>query len=143
MQKTVENEKSLVSITLTRLFALVRSPGLEPGRLPIRPSNVRVCLFRHDRTKRRKTDGSIILAHHAALCKRECGKNSICLLPENLAGAAHPVDDRHMEGAVSLTAAAFDAIAGVGAQRAVVPGRCRRRLAAAKQIGRASCRERV
>ena len=28
---------------------LVRSMGLEPIRSPIRPSNVRVCLFRHDR----------------------------------------------------------------------------------------------
>ena len=28
---------------------LVRSGGLEPPWLPIRPSNVRVCLFRHDR----------------------------------------------------------------------------------------------
>ena len=30
-------------------FLLVRSMGLEPIRSPIRPSNVRVCLFRHDR----------------------------------------------------------------------------------------------
>ena len=28
---------------------LVRSTGLEPVRSPTRPSNVRVCLFRHDR----------------------------------------------------------------------------------------------
>ena len=28
---------------------VVRLPGLEPGWLPIRPSNVRVCLFRHNR----------------------------------------------------------------------------------------------
>ena len=30
-------------------FFLVRSTGLEPVRLPTRPSNVRVCLFRQDR----------------------------------------------------------------------------------------------
>ena len=30
-------------------FCLVRSMGLEPIRSPIRPSNVRVCRFRHDR----------------------------------------------------------------------------------------------
>ena len=29
--------------------AMVRSTGLEPVRSPTRPSNVRVCLFRHDR----------------------------------------------------------------------------------------------
>ncbi len=28
---------------------MVRLPGLEPGWSPIRPSNVRVCLFRHNR----------------------------------------------------------------------------------------------
>ena len=28
---------------------VVRSTGLEPVRSPTRPSNVRVCLFRHDR----------------------------------------------------------------------------------------------
>ena len=37
----------------TRLFVvslfLVRSTGLEPVWLPTRPSNVRVCLFRHPR----------------------------------------------------------------------------------------------
>ena len=31
------------------MLAMVRSMGLEPIRSPIRPSNVRVCLFRHDR----------------------------------------------------------------------------------------------
>lgn len=30
-------------------LVVVRSMGLEPIRSPIRPSNVRVCLFRHDR----------------------------------------------------------------------------------------------
>ena len=30
---------------------MVRSPGLEPGRSPMRPSNARVCRFRHDRKK--------------------------------------------------------------------------------------------
>ena len=30
-------------------IGLVRSPGLEPGCLRIRPSNVRVCQFHHDR----------------------------------------------------------------------------------------------
>ena len=30
-------------------LVLVRSTGLEPVWLPTRPSNVRVCLFRHDR----------------------------------------------------------------------------------------------
>ena len=30
-------------------FCSVRSTGLEPVRSPTRPSNVRVCLFRHDR----------------------------------------------------------------------------------------------
>ena len=33
----------------SQAFSLVRSMGLEPIRLPIRPSNVRVCQFRHDR----------------------------------------------------------------------------------------------
>ena len=28
---------------------MVRLAGLEPARLPTRPSNVRVCLFRHSR----------------------------------------------------------------------------------------------
>ena len=32
------------------LRSLVRPMGLEPIRSPIRPSNVRVCLFRHGRT---------------------------------------------------------------------------------------------
>ena len=32
-----------------QVIFLVRSMGLEPIRSPIRPSNVRVCLFRHDR----------------------------------------------------------------------------------------------
>ena len=31
------------------VVSLVRSTGLEPVRSPTRPSNVRVCLFRHDR----------------------------------------------------------------------------------------------
>ena len=31
-------------------FSLVRPMGLEPIRLPTRPSNVRVCQFRHGRT---------------------------------------------------------------------------------------------
>lgn len=35
--------------TALYVYILVRSPGLEPGWLPIRPSNVRVCRFRHDR----------------------------------------------------------------------------------------------
>lgn len=34
---------------LALALKLVRSMGLEPIRSPIRPSNVRVCLFRHDR----------------------------------------------------------------------------------------------
>ena len=42
----VENEKKTIVISS---FLLVRSMGLEPIRSPIRPSNVRVCLFRHDR----------------------------------------------------------------------------------------------
>ena len=41
-----ENEKKTIAISS---FLLVRSMGLEPIRSPIRPSNVRVCLFRHDR----------------------------------------------------------------------------------------------
>ena len=32
-----------------RDFDLVRLTGLEPVRSPTRPSNVRVCLFRHNR----------------------------------------------------------------------------------------------
>ncbi len=36
-------------------FCLVRSMGLEPIRSPIRPSNVRVCRFRHDRKTSRFT----------------------------------------------------------------------------------------
>ena len=32
--------------------SLVRLTGLEPVRLPTRPSNVRVCLFRHSRILR-------------------------------------------------------------------------------------------
>ena len=40
---------------------LVRSMGLEPIRLLTRPSNVRVCQFRHDRTQR-FTTVSIITA---------------------------------------------------------------------------------
>lgn len=47
---------------------LVRSPGLEPGRLPIRPSNVRVCLFRHDRILR-TTD--IIIMGFSQFVKRK------------------------------------------------------------------------
>lgn len=43
---SVENEKKTIVISS---FLLVRSMGLEPIRSPIRPSNVRVCLFRHDR----------------------------------------------------------------------------------------------
>ena len=34
---------------VSRLVSLVRLMGLEPIRSPIRPSNVRVCLFRHNR----------------------------------------------------------------------------------------------
>ena len=34
---------------MSQAFLVVRSMGLEPIRLPIRPSNVRVCQFRHDR----------------------------------------------------------------------------------------------
>ena len=41
-----ENEKKTITLSS---FLLVRSMGLEPIRSPIRPSNVRVCLFRHDR----------------------------------------------------------------------------------------------
>ena len=41
-----KNEKKTIAISS---FLLVRSMGLEPIRSPIRPSNVRVCLFRHDR----------------------------------------------------------------------------------------------
>ena len=44
-----DNDKVLSAIKVQSLSPLVRSPGLEPGRSPIRPSNVRVCLFRHDR----------------------------------------------------------------------------------------------
>ena len=41
-----ENEKKTIVLSS---FLLVRSMGLEPIRSPIRPSNVRVCLFRHNR----------------------------------------------------------------------------------------------
>ena len=43
---SLENEKKTM---VSSSFMLVRSMGLEPIRSPIRPSNVRVCLFRHDR----------------------------------------------------------------------------------------------
>ena len=36
---------------------MVRSTGLEPVRSPTRPSNVRVCLFRHDRK-------NVFIIHH-------------------------------------------------------------------------------
>ena len=45
MSKT---KRALIPNPLSML-AMVRSMGLEPIRSPIRPSNVRVCLFRHDR----------------------------------------------------------------------------------------------
>ncbi len=44
-----DNDKAIDELKVQPLSSLVRSPGLEPGRSPIRPSNVRVCLFRHDR----------------------------------------------------------------------------------------------
>jgi len=42
-------EKRKTLIATIRVLTLVRSTGLEPVRLPIRPSNVRVCQFHHDR----------------------------------------------------------------------------------------------
>ena len=39
----------LLSETSSDYIGLVRSTGLEPVRSPTRPSNVRVCQFRHDR----------------------------------------------------------------------------------------------
>ena len=39
----------LLSETGSDYVGLVRSTGLEPVRSPTRPSNVRVCQFRHDR----------------------------------------------------------------------------------------------
>ena len=47
------------------ILGLVRSMGLEPIRSPIRPSNVRVCLFRHDRST---TGTPIILTYPFAFC---------------------------------------------------------------------------
>ena len=42
-----QTKKSAICALFINL--VVRSMGLEPIRSPIRPSNVRVCLFRHDR----------------------------------------------------------------------------------------------
>ncbi len=46
-EKETENSVSLSGYLYTHF--MVRLPGLEPGWSPIRPSNVRVCLFRHNR----------------------------------------------------------------------------------------------
>ena len=48
-----------LSETSSDSVGLVRSTGLEPVRSPTRPSNVRVCQFRHDR----RTDTIITPAH--------------------------------------------------------------------------------
>ena len=65
------------------VLILVRSPGLEPGRLPIRPSNVRVCLFRHDRISR---TADIIIREVVRFVKRETAFFSVFL-----SGAAHRI----------------------------------------------------
>ena len=46
-EKETDNSVSLSGCSYTPV--MVRLPGLEPGWSPIRPSNVRVCLFRHNR----------------------------------------------------------------------------------------------
>ncbi len=48
-KQRIKNDRALDGIVSRTLSDLVRSMGLEPIRSPIRPSNVRVCLFRHDR----------------------------------------------------------------------------------------------
>ena len=42
---------------------LVRPPGLEPGWLPTRPSNVRVCQFRHGRIYLVSLKTTLIIYH--------------------------------------------------------------------------------
>ena len=55
---------------------LVRSGGLEPPRLPTRPSNVRVCRFRHDRILSLPYLGSEVRntghKHHYSGCEYVC-----------------------------------------------------------------------
>ena len=46
-EKETDNSVSQSGCSYTPV--MVRLPGLEPGWSPIRPSNVRVCLFRHNR----------------------------------------------------------------------------------------------
>ena len=49
VQVPPKNIKQKKSCKTTTLFIVVRTVGLEPTRSPIRPSNVRVCQFRHAR----------------------------------------------------------------------------------------------
>ena len=48
-KQNYNKRKSLERNLCVETIKLVRSTGLEPVRLPTRPSNVRVCLFRHPR----------------------------------------------------------------------------------------------
>ena len=60
------------------LCNLVRSVGLEPTRLHIRPSNVRVCRFRHDRSYAIWVSNRIQYAQRGALFKRLRKKTKRC-----------------------------------------------------------------
>ena len=50
------------------ILAVVRPMGLEPIRSPIRPSNVRVCLFRHGRTNDCIFVTQVILSYRGFFC---------------------------------------------------------------------------